>query len=75
MQEGIYVVPASTETKWYQALLALDSLVCHLKLRQWFDSDIGVPCKEPARFGSLLCYVGPRPERFRAYFAPLGQIR
>jgi hypothetical protein len=75
MQEGIYLVAASTETHWYQELLAVDSLVCHLKKRLWFDSDIGVPCKEPARFGSVLFYVGHRPERFRAYFAPLGQIR
>ena len=75
MQEGMYLVAASTETKWYQGLLAIDSLVCHLNKRLWFDSDIGVPCKEQARFGSVLFYVGHRPERFRAYFAPHGQIR
>lgn len=70
----MYLVAASTETKWYQGLLAIDSLVCHLNKRLWFDSDIGVPCKEQARFGSVLFYVGHRPERFRAYFAPHGQI-
>lgn len=75
MQEGIYLVAASTETKWYQELLAVDSLVCHLKKRLWFDEAIGKPCKEQARFGSVLFYMGNRPENFRACFAPLGQIR
>ncbi len=65
----------ATEVKWYQEMLASDALVCHLKKRLWFDQAPGVPCKEQARFGSVLFYLGYRPEHFLTHFTHLGQVR
>lgn len=73
--EGILLVASSTETKWYQALGRSEALICHLNQRLWFDQSPGVPCKERARFASVLFYLGPNPRRFRMIFDELGFIR
>lgn len=75
MQEGILLVAASTETKWYQLLGRSEALICHLNERLWFDCAPGIPCKERARFGSILFYLGQRQERFQQMFRAYGFIR
>ncbi len=74
MTEGILLVSSATETRWYQQLGRSHALICHLNQRQWFDQAPGIPCKERARFASVLFYLGSHPERFREVFEPLGFI-
>jgi hypothetical protein len=74
MTAGILLVAASVETRWYQTLGRSNALICHLNQRQWFDQSPGVPCKERARFPSVLFYLGPHPARFRKVFDAVGFI-
>ncbi len=75
MTAGILLVAASVETRWYQKLGRSGEFICHLNQRQWFDQAPGVPCKERARFPSVLFYLGQHPERFREVFDKVGFIR
>lgn len=75
MTAGILLVAASVETRWYQTLGRSPALICHLNQRQWFDQSPGVPCKERARFPSVLFYLGDQPARFRKVFDAVGFIR
>ncbi len=75
MTEGILLVAASTETRWYQQLGRSDALICHINERLWFDQAPGIPCKERARFGSVLFYLGQRQERFKEVFEKVGFVR
>ena len=67
IEEAILLVPARTDTRWFQPLLS--HTVCFVRGRLHFSgSDTGAP------FPSALVYIGPRPDVFTRAFADLGPI-
>lgn len=76
--EIIMLIPARTDTKWFQEWILAANAVCLWKGRIVFvDPDPNVPeakRKNPATFPSCVCYWGPRPLSFRAIFTRKGYI-
>ena len=69
--ETILLVPARTDTKWFQYLWEA-SRVCFVRGRISFESPAGA--KWCAPFPSAIAYWGPSPTRFEYFFTPLGHI-
>jgi len=68
MVEGIALVPARTDTGWWQALWPY--YICFLRGRLKFETPLGATNSAP--FPSALIYKGPRGEAFAAAFAHRG---
>lgn len=67
--EIILLVPARTDTKWFQVWASTSDVVCLWKGRLTFK---GAP--HPAPFPSALCYWGPRYSSFKALFCKKGLV-
>lgn len=74
MKQGIALVAASNDTKWWQEIGHTGALICNIDGRLHFDSAPHIPCKEGARFPSVLFYVGNHGERFIQSFHTVGVI-
>lgn len=68
MGEGILLVPARPDTKWFQMLWCAHAL-CFVRGRLRF-----VGASSGAPFPSVLAYVGPRRFRFADHFSVIGKI-
>jgi hypothetical protein len=64
--EIISLTPARTDTKWFRKMTTAD-VMCFWRGRITF-----VGAKDPAPFPSLVCYWGPKPDRFREVFGSYG---
>lgn len=70
--EIVLLVPARTDTRWFQLFVTTASSICFLRGRVKF---IGCSGKtDPAPFPSCVAYWGYRPERFRRAFRDAGWI-
>ncbi len=65
--EAIALVPARTDTEWFEPLF--NYALCFWRGRLKFSG-----AESSAPFPSAVVYLGPRPERFRVTFAPYGRI-
>lgn len=65
--EGIMLVPARTDTKWWALMDSL--LICFVRGRLTFED-----APYPAPFPSALAYAGSQPERFVKMMAPIGSL-
>lgn len=66
--EIVGLLPARTDTKWWQAITTADA-VCFWRGRLKF---VGAPSAAP--FPSAVPYWGPRPAKFRRVFEPHGWV-
>ena len=64
--EIISLTPARTDTRWFRRMCTADQM-CFWRGRIKF-----VGAKAAAPFPSLVCYWGPRPDRFKEVFGPFG---
>lgn len=69
--ETILLVPARTETLWFQYLWNATRL-CFVRGRLSFESPEGI--KWAAGFPSVLAYYGQLPSRFEYFFTPIGKV-
>ena len=67
--EGIVLVPARTDTKWFHTLWDVACQVCFIKGRLRF-----VGASQGAPFPSAVFYRGARPFMFEREFEDLGRI-
>lgn len=71
VEEIILLVPAYTETRWFEPLL--DYAICFIRGRINYSSPMrngGKPRNAP--HASALVYRGPRPQAFAEHFADIG---
>lgn len=71
VREAIALVPARTDTKWFQRLF--DYAICFVHGRLKFKGANG-ECDNSAPFPSAVVYLGDRLERFTTAFEPLGPL-
>jgi phage N-6-adenine-methyltransferase len=64
--EAISLTPARTDTKWFRRMVTADAM-CFWRGRLKF-----VGAKQAAPFPSLVCYWGPKADRFREVFSAYG---
>ena len=69
----IALVPARTDTRWWQSTVFTARLVCFWKGRLRFE-DPESPVANSAPFPSALLYWGSRPDDFANIFGPHGWI-
>jgi hypothetical protein len=73
--EIFLLVPANSDTKWFQTYCVRPKanavLFFNKRLRFWLN---GKPAKDTARFPSVLVYFGNYGERFKNYFNQFGAI-
>jgi len=67
--EIVLLLPARTDTLWFQALLVRRYPICFVRGRLVFQGE-----NSGAPFPSAVVYLGPRPKKFAAAFADLGVI-
>lgn len=67
VHEGIALVPARTDTRWFRLLG--DSTLCFVRGRLRFSSHMG-----SAPFPSTVAYLGRRPGAFAKAFSDLGDV-
>ena len=67
--ELVLLVPARTDTRWFQENVLRCDAICFWKGRLCF-----VGSEASAPFPSCLAYWGPRREKFREIFAPYGWV-
>lgn len=65
--EAIALLPARTDTRWWQEDVATADAICFWRGRLTF---LGAP--DPAPFPSAIAYWGPRPAAFRRAFSGWG---
>lgn len=66
LDEAILLIPARTDTRWFQPLF--DHTILFIRGRLHFSEG------GPATFPSVLVYIGPRREAFASAFADLGRV-
>jgi ParB family chromosome partitioning protein len=72
VSEAVVLVNNATETDWFQSLAGYCSAACFVtgRLRFWRpDKSTGTPLQ-----GQVVCYLGARPELFKAEFERFGFI-
>jgi hypothetical protein len=71
VSELIALLPARTDTEWFDTLTADtdDAVICLLRGRLTFIGN-----QDPAPFPSMAIYFGPAHDRFAAVFAPEGSL-
>ncbi|HEV2460364.1 MAG TPA: DNA N-6-adenine-methyltransferase [Ktedonobacterales bacterium] len=67
--ELIMLLPARTDTTWFQPLFVSADVLCFVRGRLHFSGH-----KNAAPFPSVLVYRGPRAEVFRVAFAHYGHL-
>lgn len=76
--EGLLLTQADVSTEWYALIRDNADARCHLNKRVQFLEPDGrggyQPCKGGAKFGTQICYMGPRRRRFARIFGAHGEI-
>lgn len=73
IRQAIILINNSTETAYFQALLALASAVCFPSRRIKFLDPEGRPSNRSLQ-GQVMIYLGPEASRFRSSFGRFGAV-